>query len=277
MCGAAGRAVCGRLCLRAGTSDRCAPAVLSLPPLRGGPLTVHDATGGYAVRSPCPSGIPRPRHKAPALGLEGLPCFDLLAASIRKSGLEIENRCMDCPCFGLLAASIRKSRPKIKNRCTDCPCFGLLAASIRKSGLEIENRCSAIVPASRTARLRKDVAATMTHPILIFFAANRTVPPTEGRCRIVERPACSKVVGAQAGTGCHEGGIIRSKKPPEWRLPLPQQRSASDSNLRRRKVERSASDSNLRCGKEDRKDIHKMMQLIYGRILNLATGDFWKI
>ena len=37
--------------------------------------------------------------------------------------------------------------------------------------------------------------------------------------------------GAQAGTGCHEGGIILSKKPPEWHLSLPQQRYASDSNL----------------------------------------------
>ena len=59
-----------RVCLRAGTSDRCAPAVLSLPPLRGGPLTVHEATGGYAVRSPCPSGIPRPRHKALSMVLQ---------------------------------------------------------------------------------------------------------------------------------------------------------------------------------------------------------------
>ena len=38
--------------------------------------------------------------------------------------------------------------------------------------------------------------------------------------------------GAQAGTGCHEGGIILSKKPPEWCLSLPQQQSASDSNFR---------------------------------------------
>ena len=105
------------------------------------------------------------------------PCFDLMAALISKSGLEIENRCTDCPCLDLLSASIRKSGLEIENRCTDCSCFDLMAASIRKSGLEIENRCSAIVPASRTARLRKDVAATMTRPILIFFAANRTVPP----------------------------------------------------------------------------------------------------
>ena len=133
---------CGRVCLLAGTSDRCAPAVLSLPPLRGGPLTVHEATGGYAVRSPCPSGIPRPRHNAPALGCRNCPCFGLLAASIRKSGLEIGNRCTDYPCFDLMAASIRKSGLEIKNRCTDCPCFDLFAASIRKSGLEIENRCT---------------------------------------------------------------------------------------------------------------------------------------
>ena len=95
--------------------------------------------------------------------------------------------------------------------CRDCSRFGLLAASIRKSGPEIENRCSAIVPASRMARLRKDVAATMTRPILIFFAANRTVPPKESRschdtasdsnflCRKVERPDCSIVVGCRRG------------------------------------------------------------------------------
>ena len=79
---------------------------------------VHEATGGYAVRSPCPSGIPRPRHNASPIGLEGLPCFDLFAASIRKSGPEIKNRCTDCPCFDLLAASIRKSGPEIGNRCS---------------------------------------------------------------------------------------------------------------------------------------------------------------
>ena len=39
--------------------------------------------------------------------------------------------------------------------------------------------------------------------------------------------------GVQAGTGCHEGGIILSKKPPEWRLSLPYQRSASEANIRR--------------------------------------------
>ncbi|MDD7532507.1 MAG: hypothetical protein PUK15_07135, partial [Bacteroidales bacterium] len=51
------------------------------------------------------------------------PCFDLLAASIRKSGLEIKNQCADCPCFDLMAASIRKSGPEIENRCTNQPIF----------------------------------------------------------------------------------------------------------------------------------------------------------
>ena len=136
-----------RVCLRAGTSDRCAPAVLSLPPLRCGPLTVHEATGGYAVRSPCPSGIPLPRHNAPPLGCRDYSGFDLCAASIRKSG------------------------PEIKNRCTVCPRFNFFAASIRKFELEIKNRCNTIVPASITARLLQVVAATMPRLILFFFVA----------------------------------------------------------------------------------------------------------
>ena len=92
------------------------------------------------------------------------PRFNFFAASIRKSWAEFENRCTDCPCFELLAASILKSGLEIENRCTDCPCFDLMAASIRKSGLEIENRCSTIVPASRIARLRKPVVAVLNGP-----------------------------------------------------------------------------------------------------------------
>ena len=163
------------------------------------------------------------------------PCFDLLAASIRKSGLEIKNQCADCPCFDLLAASIRKSGPEIENRCTVCPGFDLLSASIRKSGLEIKNHCSAIVPASRIARLRrrcrngaasdsnflcrkvlqfrllKPVVAVLNGPPAAFVAALMNGPPaalwlSQGRiarlllyrCRRDERPACRMTV---AGAG----------------------------------------------------------------------------
>ena len=133
---------------------------------------VHEATGGYAVRSPCPSGIPRPRHNASVPWAGGIaPVLTSALAAIAKSGPEIKNRCTDCPCFDLLAASIRKSGLKIMNRCTDCLRFDLMAASIRKSGPEIKNHCSAIVPSSRMVRMRKVVAAKVPHPILIFFAA----------------------------------------------------------------------------------------------------------
>ena len=157
-----------RLCLRAGTSDRCAPAVLSLPPLRGRPLPFTKPRAATPSEVPAHPAFPGRGTMLHPLGCRDCPCFDLFAASIRKSGPEIENRCTDCPCFDLLAASILKSGPEIRNRCTDCPRFDLLAASIRNSGPEIGNHCSAIVPASRMARLRKVVAATMSRPIPIF-------------------------------------------------------------------------------------------------------------
>ena len=66
----------GRVCLRAGAvfPRPSLPAGRDFGPVRTygafPPAAarqappVHEATGGYAVRSPCPSGIPRPRHKA---------------------------------------------------------------------------------------------------------------------------------------------------------------------------------------------------------------------
>ena len=180
-----------RVCLRAGTSDRCAPAVLSLPPLRGGPLTVHEATGGYAVRSPCPSGIPRPRHNASPLGLEGLPCFDLLAALILKFGLEIENRCKVCPCFDLFAASIRKSGP------------------------EIGNRCSAIVPASRMARLQQSLPPRCCVRFQFSSSQSRTLPPAAPSFRQVERSAYSSRCRYDAAS---DSIFFRCRKVERFRL-----------------------------------------------------------
>ena len=161
----------GRVCLRAGTSDRCAPAVLSLPPLRGRPLPFTKPRAATPSEVPAHPAFPGRGTMLQSLGWRDCLRFDLLAASIRKSGLEIGNRCRDCPCFGLLAASIRKFGLEIKNRCTISPKNGPAAAAIANSGPEIGNHCSAIVPASRMARLRKVVAATMTRPIPIFVAA----------------------------------------------------------------------------------------------------------
>ena len=86
--------------------------------------------------------------------MHGLYFFDLFAASIRKFELEIGNHCTDYSGFDLCAASIAKSRPEIRNRCTEVPGMMLAVAVIVNSGPEIKNHCSAIVPASRIARLR---------------------------------------------------------------------------------------------------------------------------
>ena len=69
------------------------------------------------------------------------------------------------------AATIAKLPPEIKNHCTKFHGMRHKAAAIAKSGPEIRNRCNTIDAASRMARLRKVVAATMPRPILIFFAA----------------------------------------------------------------------------------------------------------
>ena len=147
--------LCGRLCLRAGTSDRCAPAVLSLPPLRGGPLPFTKPRAATPSEVPAHPAFPGRGTMLRPLGCWDCSCFDLFAASIRKSGLEIKNRCTVCPCFDLLAALIRKSGLEIGNRCTEVPGMMLAVAVIVNSGPEIKNHCSAIVPACRMARLQQ--------------------------------------------------------------------------------------------------------------------------
>ena len=183
LCLRAGRRSRVRVCLRAGTSDRCAPPVLSLPPLRGRSLPFTKPRAATPSEGPARPAFLGRGTMPRSLGLEGLPCFGLLAASIRKSGLEIENRCTDCPCFDLLAALIRKFGLEIKNRCTVCPCFDLLSASIRKSGPEIKNHCCAIVPASRTARLQHSLPLRCCVRFQFSSSQSRTVPPAEGRYR----------------------------------------------------------------------------------------------
>ena len=125
-----------------------------------------------------------------------VPRMNLVAAAIRKFGLEIGNHCMEIPETSLLAAAIAKLTPEIRNRCTEVNGMRHKAAAIANSGPEIGNHCRAIVPASRMGpptegrcryddasdsnfrrrkveqfRLRKVVAATLLRPILIFFAA----------------------------------------------------------------------------------------------------------
>ena len=74
------------------------------------------------------------------------------------------------------------------------PVYDLLCASILDFRPRLENHCSVIVAAVRNS------------------------------------PPAAQSWGA-GGEWRHKGGIILSKKPPEWRLSPPQQRFASDSNF----------------------------------------------
>ena len=65
------------------------------------------------------------------------------AASIRKSGPEIKNRCTKEDLNWQNLTSIPKSEPEIKNRCTKEDLNREKLASIRKSRPEIKNHCSA--------------------------------------------------------------------------------------------------------------------------------------
>ena len=71
-----------------------------------------------------------------------LSCSSEGAASIRKSGPEIENRCTLEGVNREKLASILKSGPEIKNRCALESVNRQKHASIRKSGPEIKNRCA---------------------------------------------------------------------------------------------------------------------------------------
>ena len=70
-------------------------------------------------------------------------CSNDGAASIRKSGLEIKNRCTQGAVNRENLASIRKSGPEIKNRCSNKAFSGYSLPRFPNSPHEIENRCSA--------------------------------------------------------------------------------------------------------------------------------------
>ena len=105
---------------------------------------------------------------------------------------------MKTPEISRICASIPKFGPEIKNHCTETQEITQIYASIPDSGPEFQNHCRETPEISRIA----------------------TVPSL--RQQRMARLQHSR--GVQAETGCHEGGIILSKKPPEWRLSPPLQR-----------------------------------------------------
>ena len=95
------------------------------------------------------------------------------------------------PGLSLVRASILDFRPRLANRCKFFPSFGPGAAVILDFRPRLGNRC-------RVEWFR-----------LQLSLLQRGIARLQHRCE------------AQAGTGCHGGGIILSKKPPEWHLSLP--------------------------------------------------------
>ena len=83
---------------------------------------------------------PRCRHSRSRRAIHR--CSNDGAASIRKSGPEIKNRCTQEGVNRQNLASIPKSGLEIKNRCTQGTVNRENPASIRKSGPEIKNRCT---------------------------------------------------------------------------------------------------------------------------------------
>ena len=106
----------------------------------------YSACGGWGCLRGrvCLRAAPSFRVRVCLRGMGLSPGMSHADALIRKSGLEIGNRCTDCPCFDLLATSIRKSRLEIENRCTEVPGMMFAVAAIAKSGPEIRNRCTEV-------------------------------------------------------------------------------------------------------------------------------------
>ena len=125
------------------------------------------------------------------------PVYALFRALILDFRARLENRCRVFPVYALLRASILDFRARLENRCKVFPVYALFRASILDFQPRLANRCSTIV-----------VAIENGPPAVPSLRQERMARLQHGR-------------GMQAGTGCHEGGIILSKKPPEWHLSLP--------------------------------------------------------
>ena len=152
------------------------------------------------------------------------PDCTLLRASILDFKPRLANRCKLFPVYPLFRASILDFKPRLGNRCKLFPVYPLFRASILDFRAKLENRCK-VSPFTPSCVHR-------------FLISGSNLGIDAAPSLLHRRMAClQRSRGVQAGTGCHEGGIILCKKPPEWRLSPPYQRSASESNLLCGKVE----------------------------------------
>ena len=195
-----------------------------------------------------------------------VPVYARLRASILDFRARLRNRCRVLPVYALLRAVILDFRARLGNQCKVFPVYTIFRALILDFRPRLGNRCKGewfrllqpSLPPQRSAsdsnlrsgkeewfrlqRAWRTQAGTGCHEGGIILSTkpperHLSLPPQRSasdsnlRSGKEERFRLQRAWRTQAGTGCHEGGIILSKKPPEWRMSPPQQRSASESNF----------------------------------------------
>ena len=137
------------------------------------------------------------------------PENNLLRAPILDFRPRLGNRCKAFPVYTLFRAPILDFKAKLGNRCKDFPENNLLRAPILDFRPRLANRCSIIVvaiengpPAAQSWHLPCRNRRTATTFRVRFYSSS----PQRKTARL------QRSRGVQAGTGCHEGGIILSKK-----------------------------------------------------------------
>ena len=144
----------------------------------------------------------RPRLGNRCKVLPGNAIFRALILDFRP---RLGNRCMVLPGNAIFRALILDFRPRLGNRCKEKLKNGLWTASILDFRPRIGNHCSTIVAAKKNG--------PPASPSSRQFGMARLQHPRRGGREWSLR--------LRAGDSCHEGGIILSKKPPEWQLPPP--------------------------------------------------------
>ena len=108
--------------------------------------------------------------------------------------------------------------------------FLISGQDLRIDAAEKSSACSGRSGNEVRVRFYSSLPQRRMVPPAVVVAATRSASDSILRCRKGEwfrlpqssrqrRIAClQQSRWVQAGTGCHEGGIILSKKPPEWRL-----------------------------------------------------------
>ena len=149
------------------------------------------------------------------------PVYTLFRASILDFRARLGNRCKLFPVYPLFHASILDFRARLGNRCKLFPVYALFRASILDFRLKLENRCWVFPVYALFRAVILDFRPRLANRCSIIVVAIENGPPAAAVAARENGSACGMSWRTQAGTECHGGGIILSKKPPEWHLSLP--------------------------------------------------------